>query len=114
MGWAGHTRDGGIISNVTNIQERIKTRNQEALSAVKVWTKAGSWVSLPLPRRISRSSYPDNSIKVDIRDGRHGGLDLLQEGILQLFFRFHQLPRFSVELNLEDRERSLDRDWPNH
>ena len=34
---------------------------------------------------------------------------MLREGTLQIFFRFHRIAGFNVELNLEDRERVVER-----
>ena len=34
---------------------------------------------------------------------------ILREGTLQIFFRFHRIAGFNVELNLEDRERVVER-----
>ena len=34
---------------------------------------------------------------------------MLKEGTLQIFFRFHRIAGFNVELNLEDRERVVHR-----
>ena len=106
ISWAGHTSQGEVISNVSDILARVTTRNHASLKAVKVWTKTEKFVSLPSSLlQLRRTNYPDNCIRVDLGSQTH----LVKEGILQLFFRFHPVPEFSAVLRIEDRERSLDR-----
>lgn len=106
VGWAGHSRAGGKVSDFGDIQGRIMLANQEVLKTVRVWTRTGNWTALPgRMLRMRRLNYPDNCITVDISSET----DLVRQGVLQLFFRFHLRPQFRVELRVEDRETSVDR-----
>ena len=83
------------------------TANHAILRTVKIWTGR----SIVLPRKLikmRRSNYPDNCLIVDINT--MGGVkSMLNKGTLQIFFRFDRVAGFNVELNLEDRERVLNR-----
>ena len=91
----------------SDIQQRIRTDNHAVLKTVKIWT-GRSWV---LPKHLlamRRSNYPDNCLIIDI-NSMNSMTKMLREGTLQIFFRFHRVAGFNVELKLEDRERVVDR-----
>ena len=83
------------------------TANHAILRTVKIWTGR----SIVLPRKLikmKRSNYPDNCLIIDINT--MGDVkSMLNKGTLQIFFRFHRVAGFNVELNLEDKERVLNR-----
>ena len=134
IGWAGHTQGGGVVSNVSgglkdgvhtivillcvnklaiietgylDIQQRIQTDNHAVLKTVKIWT-GRSWVLPKHLLKMRRSNYPDNCLIIDI-NSMDSMTTMLKEGTLQIFFRFHRIAGFNVELNLEDRERGVHR-----
>ena len=74
---------------------------------MKIWT-GRSWVLPKQLLRMRRSNYPDNCLIIDI-NAMSSMRKILREGTLQIFFRFHRVAGFNVELNLEDRERVVER-----
>ena len=74
---------------------------------VKIWT-GRSWVLPKHLLKMRRSNYPDNCLIIDI-NSMDSMKKMLREGTLQIFFRFHRIAGFNVELKLEDRERVVER-----
>ena len=91
----------------SDIQQRIRTDNHAVLKTVKIWT-GRSWVLPKHLLKMRRSNYPDNCLIIDI-NSMNSMTKMLREGTLQIFFRFHRVAGFNVELKLEDRERVVDR-----
>ena len=99
----------GFIHNyeTSDIQRRIRADNHAVLKTVKIWT-GRSWVLPKHLLKMRRSNYPDNCLIIDI-NSMDSMTTMLKEGTLQIFFRFHRIAGFNVELNLEDRERVVHR-----
>ena len=91
----------------SDIQRRIRADNHAVLKTVKIWT-GRSWVLPKHLLKMRRSNYPDNCLIIDI-NSMDSMTTMLKEGTLQIFFRFHRIAGFNVELNLEDRERVVHR-----
>lgn len=109
IGWAGHTSDGKVFSNASDIQNRIITEAQEYLSKIFISTMDQSAFYVD-PRNLSiyhRLTYPQNCQILDISEvirGKHVN-----------FFALYFAPKdkYNVEVYLEDKESIFDRTTPD-
>ena len=113
-GWAGHTRNGTVISTpesilkdtVVDIKEvlkyiRLKFRGREGIS---FYTKTSQKYVTAILRR---PNYPSNCYEVDINKLARGNL----KGLFQIHFNFHPLIDQKVEIILEDKKKALSRTY---
>ena len=67
-GWAGHTKDSGIVGSVEEIIAHvIDYRIENVIEQVWVWTKEGDAIKIPLQKlTVARVNYPNNCLTLPL------------------------------------------------
>ena len=67
-GWAGHTEDGKVFSNVSDVQDRIFQKYASAIKEIRVGTYGGRNTEVPVTYiRLRQLNYPDNCLTMDLK-----------------------------------------------
>ena len=67
-GWAGHTKDGEVFTNVSDVQSRIFKDYHSVIISTRFWTLKGGFEFLPTRSYQSRKpNYPNNCLTLDIK-----------------------------------------------
>ena len=66
-GWAGHTRDGGVFSNVTDVQNRIFQDYHSVINTTMYFTSNNPSGVLPSSSyQLLKPNYPNNCVTLDM------------------------------------------------
>ena len=66
-GWAGHTEDGKVFSNVSDVQDRIFQKYTSAIKEIRVGTYGGRNKDVPVKYiRLRQLNYPYNCLTMDL------------------------------------------------
>ena len=112
LGWAGHTRQGSAISNVTDIWDRVFHNTHRVFKDINLKYDGRRSKRIKYKKvkfaKLLRPNHPNNCFTVDIAqlDSR-----LLQRGFNQIQFNFFDDAELDVELKMEDRAQSVLRSF---
>ena len=66
-GWAGHTQDGGVFTNVSDVQSRIFKDYHSVIKLTTFYTIEGGLDLIPISRyQLRKPNYPNNCLTLDI------------------------------------------------
>ena len=105
-GWAGHTREGGVFSNVIDVQNRIFQDYHSAIESTLIITNKGTMKTIPSRSyQLRKPNYPNNCLTLDIADFIPPG-----EEIVTLYMNFHS-DQFATDIDviIEDKLTLVDR-----
>ena len=105
-GWAGHTQDGGVFSNVTDVQNRIFLDYHSVIKGIVVVTNKVLWGYLPITSlKLHTPNYPSNCLTLDII--KH----LTPGEILERLIVTFDPTKFATDVDvvIEDRLTMVDR-----
>ena len=66
-GWAGHTQDGGVFSNVSDVQSRIFQDYHSVINSTGLYTIRGGYEFIPTSSyQLREPNYPNNCLTLEI------------------------------------------------
>ena len=105
-GWSGHTEEGGVFSNASDIQERIFLNYSSAISWSHLYS-GDQYPAIPASSyKLLKPSYPNNCITLDISTILKLGENI--EG-LDIGFDPNNTIFTKVEVYIEDRLQTMSR-----
>ena len=105
-GWAGHTEDGEVFSNVSDVQDRIFQDYQSVIKYTALFTNKVSWGSIPSSSyKLRIPNYPNNCLTLDVNEHLKPGEILY--GVSITFAS--NLFATDVDVIIEDRLTYVDR-----
>ena len=111
-GWAGHTRDGGVVDSVENIKEAVTLHTaQNVLNSIQIWSTTSEEFSISLDSvRIWLMNYPYNCFTLDLSNNTM----VKTKGIRQIYLHFPILTNYSVEIYLHGKSLACNREIKSH
>lgn len=106
-GWAGHTKDGKVFSNVSDVQDRIFQKYSSAIKEIRVGTYDGRNRQVPIKSIILRQmNYPHNCLTMDLTI-----LPVLRVSRIEMVSLKFNTRTFAtdVKINIEDRLSQVNR-----
>ena len=107
-GWAGHRRNGSIVSSPESILKDVIVDIKQVLRSIVLTFRGGKteiFNKNHVIATLGRPNYPTNCYDVDINRLTRGNL----KGFFKIHFNFHPVPDFKVEIILEDANRAVSR-----
>ena len=106
-GWSGHTEDGGVVSNASDIQDRIFLNYTSAIHLTQLYV-GGNWTFIPTSSyKLLKPNYPNNCLTLDISMFLKVG-DQLDSQLVIIFDRSAMFVA-KLEVNIDDRLQTMSR-----
>ena len=111
-GWAGHTKDGGVVDSVKNIKEAVTLHTaQNVLNSINIWSITAEDFNINLDLvRIGLMNYPYNCFTLDLSNNTM----VKKKGIRQIFFYFPLLENYSAQIYLQGKSLACNREIKSH
>ena len=112
VGWAGHTKDGGVRGSVEELVRNVTLHSpQQVIASITVWSMENSWIDISIEDvELWRLNFPHNCYTLNLSRNQ----DVREKGVKQVFIDFPLLENTSMELLLEGTSMICDRKVKNH
>jgi hypothetical protein len=107
VGWAGHTRAGGVQGSVEEVLTRVRTHSLESLGEIIYGIEINDKYSVNMTANMHLRSinFPDNCYLLDLYNNGY----VAQNEIVDLVFYFYTVENYSVEIQTQGRSMASKR-----
>ena len=112
VGWAGHTKEGGVLGTVEEMVSKLTLHNpKEVIEKIKIWSLANEWIYISVDSvELWRLNSPYNCYTLNLSQNQ----EVREKGVKQVFIYFPLLENTSMELLLKGASMICDREIKAH